>query len=121
MLVFRGRCFEGEAVPYNAFDGAMDDVARYLSRLADDKAERLLPVDVADLCRMFPVFREVRSCQRLLQRAARGGSEQESRQRAVAALRELLSRIVHLNRRWLSFSSTTCSACDQDTRDCFWN
>ncbi len=119
VLVFRGRCFEGESVPYNAFDGAMDGMADYLARCKEGLVERLLPMDIADLCRMFPVFGEVGPCQRLLQGSKSGGTEQESRQRAVAALREMLGRMVRFGSALVVLFLDDVQRCDQDSAELF--
>ena len=106
-------------MPYNAFDGAMDGMADYLARCKEGLVERLLPMDIADLCRMFPVFGEVGPCQRLLQGSKSGGTEQESRQRAVAALREMLGRMVRFGSALVVLFLDDVQRCDQDSAELF--
>ncbi|MFV1989013.1 MAG: serine/threonine protein kinase, partial [Gemmatimonadota bacterium] len=93
VLVLRGRCYWRESVPYKAFDGLIDDLTDYLSRLDSTDAARFLPRDWPALARLFPVLRELG--ERVASR--RGGIEipdaQEARRRGFAALRELLGRL----------------------------
>jgi len=118
-LLFRGRCFEGESVAYNAFDGAVDGLAGYLAKLPEARAERLLPLSTVDLCRVFPVFREVKACQRPQQGAPLHGNEQESRQRAFVALRELLTRLARFEPALVVLFLDDLQRCDRDSADLF--
>src|SRR5690606_29171808 len=42
-LVFEGRCFERETLPYKALDSVVDSLATYLRRLDAREASRLVP------------------------------------------------------------------------------
>ncbi|MGK3990480.1 serine/threonine-protein kinase [Sorangium sp. So ce136] len=91
-LVLEGRCHEREQVPYRALDGAIDALSRYLVRLPRPEAAALMPRGVASLARVFPVLARVPA----VSEAPRGpGDEGEARlrERASAALRDLLGRI----------------------------
>ncbi|MBL8787569.1 MAG: protein kinase [Deltaproteobacteria bacterium] len=59
-LVLRSRCFERGSVRYRALDGAIDDLAQYLSGLAPVELEALLPkaLDLWALRRLFPALPE---------------------------------------------------------------
>jgi len=57
LLVLHGRCDEREIVPYNAFDGVVDGLARHLGGVPTD--ELRLPTGVGALVRLFPVLRGV--------------------------------------------------------------
>jgi hypothetical protein len=61
-LAFTGRCYEHEFVPFKAFDGAIDALARYLDGLDEAALPRVLPPDAAALGRIFPVL--TRACRR---------------------------------------------------------
>jgi tetratricopeptide (TPR) repeat protein len=99
-LVFAGRCYERESVPYKAFDGIVDAVAHYLQSLGEglgpgarDEAETLVPRDRALLGRVFPVLRGVNAIA-----TARGdeGSAIDPlvlRARVFAALRALFTSL----------------------------
>jgi hypothetical protein len=54
-----GRCYENESVPYKALDGLIDDLSRYLSWIPSQDVEELMPPDVAELTRVFPVMLQV--------------------------------------------------------------
>tara|TARA_B100001750_G_scaffold217356_1_gene202638 strand:- start:967 stop:4635 length:3669 start_codon:yes stop_codon:yes gene_type:complete len=57
--VLGGRCYEHERVPYKAFDGIVDALARDLARRHDDQVSRLLPAGGALLAQVFPVLGRV--------------------------------------------------------------
>ncbi|MDI1483723.1 serine/threonine-protein kinase [Polyangium sp. y55x31] len=84
-LVLEGRCHEREWVPYKAFDGAIDALARLLGEIDPEDRGALLPPGLSSLARLFPV----------LGRLADEGSEPEApdphelRRRAFEALRRL--------------------------------
>ncbi|WP_437308374.1 protein kinase domain-containing protein [Sorangium sp. So ce388] len=91
-LVLIGRCHEREQVPHRALDGAIDALSRYLVRIPRPEAAALMPRGVASLARVFPVLARVPA----VSEAPRGpGDESEARlrERASAALRDLLGRI----------------------------
>lgn len=90
VLVLRGRCHEQERVPYNAFDAAVDAVARHLRGLPEARRAQLVPPMIEALQRTFPSLKVL----------ARTGDEVDPqwdgrtlRRHAFAALRELLVRI----------------------------
>jgi eukaryotic-like serine/threonine-protein kinase len=91
VVVLKGRCYEHESVPYKGLDGTIDDLARYLRSLPWSHAQSLLPVDVGALARIFPVLTGLEGAD-----TARWWLDADPlrvRERAFAALRELLSRL----------------------------
>ncbi len=90
-LVIEGRCYEQEFIPYKAIDGVMDALTRHMLLLSHQERSELLPDDAAVLSRLFPVIG------RLFPSEAEGvpGAEDPLtvRQRAFAAVRELLARL----------------------------
>jgi serine/threonine protein kinase len=90
-VVLAGRCYERESVPYKAFDGVVDALARHLGHLPGRDCARLLPKDAAVLARVFPVLRRVPMLERVEE--SRVQNPHELRGRAFVALRELLQRI----------------------------
>jgi len=93
VVVFTGRCYEQESVPYKAVDSLIDDLARYLKRVSPLEAKALMPTDAAALARLFPVLQELDAVTRARRRPLEIRDSQELRRRAFAALRELLSRM----------------------------
>jgi hypothetical protein len=95
LLVFAGRCYERESVPYKAFDGVVDALAHGLARLPDAAASSLIPDNLGALCQVFPVLRRVRAfaAEALPQPLA----PQEVRRRAFGALRQLFKRLTARN------------------------
>jgi tRNA A-37 threonylcarbamoyl transferase component Bud32 len=59
LLILKGRCYDNEQVPYKAFDGCIDALAKTLKRLPRSDCERLLPQRAAVLAQLFPVLLEV--------------------------------------------------------------
>lgn len=91
VVTLAGRCFERESVPYKAFDSVIDQLTRYLELLPSSVLEEVLPRDLSALTRLFPVLREVEDAARA--KAVEIADLKELRQRAFAALRELLGRL----------------------------
>jgi eukaryotic-like serine/threonine-protein kinase len=58
-LVLRGRCYQQESLPFKTIDGVIDALARQLARLEIPKLEALLPQNVRELARIFPVLETV--------------------------------------------------------------
>jgi len=92
-VVFTGRCYEQESVPYKAVDSLIDDLARYLRRVSPLEAKALLPTDAAALARLFPVLQELEVLTKARRRPVDIVDSQEIRRRAFSALRELLARM----------------------------
>ncbi len=91
-VVLFGRCYERESVPYNAFDGVIDELTRYLRNLSNDRQEVLAPRHKGILSQVFPVLERVPAF------ASYGGAidsedPQALRRIAFHALRELFQRI----------------------------
>ena len=89
-LLLEGRCHEREWVPYKAFDGIVDALARWLDEQPRGDVVRLLPGGFAALVRLFPVLGRIAP-------ATVDDDEvpdvQELRRRAFVALRGLLAAI----------------------------
>ncbi|HJL26867.1 MAG TPA: protein kinase, partial [Polyangiaceae bacterium LLY-WYZ-15_(1-7)] len=92
-VVLRGRCYEHETVPYKAFDGIVDALAKYLERLPDEQCEAVLPRRAALLEHVFPVLGQVRAIA-LAPRTRRPPREGlQLREAAFEALIELFARL----------------------------
>jgi hypothetical protein len=93
VVVLRGRCYEHESVPYKALDGVIDSLTQYLGSLNRPEIETLLPRDVLTLSRLFPVMLQVPAVAGTPQLESGIADPVLVRQRAFAALRELLTGI----------------------------
>ena len=92
-VVLEGRCYEREAVPYNALDGVVDNLDRYVRSLPRAQAQALMPDDLAALMRLFPVLQEWRAFSDASPEVANASDLKELRQRGFAALRQVLDRV----------------------------
>jgi hypothetical protein len=93
LVALTGRCYERESMPYKAIDPLIDALTQHLQRLRDIEVARLLPRDTAILARLFPVLLGVSEIQRAPYVAVDALDTITVRQRAAAALRELLDRL----------------------------
>ena len=91
VVLLEGRCYERESVPYKALDSLIDSLARYLQRLPEMEAAKLLPRDMEALARVFPVFLQVEAAG--TKRSKTRTDIVQERRRAFDALRELLARV----------------------------
>ncbi len=91
-LVLRSRCDPQESVPYNAFDAAIDALARHLANLSREAANEFVPDNAHALIRVFPVLGRVAA---LAEAPAPKfvPDVYEQRRQAFDALRELLVKL----------------------------
>ena len=93
IVVLRGRCYEYESVPFKALDGVIDSLSQHLIALPRSQADRLLPPDLTALSRLFPVMLQVEPAAAARRREQQNIEPRLLRQRAITALRELLTNI----------------------------
>jgi len=93
IVVLRGRCYEYESVPFKALDGVIDSLSQLLAALPRSQVDRLLPADLTALSRLFPVMLQVDTAASARRREQQNTDPVVLRQRAFAALRELLTRM----------------------------
>jgi hypothetical protein len=110
-LVLRGRCHARESLPYNAFDGVINALARHLKTLSRAETRELVPPSAAARLRVFPSLRD---CMDLppADRQAQLLNEDQLREQAFAVLEHALTehRSVELGLRTLFASSLVSSA-----------
>ena len=90
-VVLNGRCYERETMPFKAFDAVVDELSRYLRRLAPEDAAALTPREAWALTRLFPVIGRIRAF--AVAPGREGADPQEQRRRGFAAFGEVLGRI----------------------------
>ena len=93
LLIFSGRCYEQESVPYKGVDGLVDAMSRHLKHLTEREQELLLPRNAGALARLFPVLRQVDALAEGRLATPELASSQELRRRAFGAMRELVARL----------------------------
>jgi len=95
LLVLAGRCYQRESVPYKGVDSLVDALHRYTSRLELGDIDALLPRDFAPAEQLFPILRDLGDLMRMRRRVVPDleASQHDLRQRAFAAMRELLLRL----------------------------
>ncbi|MFH1466984.1 MAG: AAA family ATPase [Pseudomonadota bacterium] len=96
-VVLAGRCFRQERIPYQAFDGVVDALSRWLQRRPAAEVRGLLPRDVHVLREVFPVLDRVGEVREAQGRRRAAADPPERQRRAFEALRELLARLAD---RW---------------------
>ncbi len=95
LVCLQGRCYQRESVPYKGLDAVIDALSHYLGHLPAGKAAAFLPRDLHLLSQLFPVLARLEG--KGVRRQRPVADEVEHRQRAFAALRELLQRISTLH------------------------
>jgi serine/threonine protein kinase len=92
-LVLRGRCYVNEELPYRAVDGGIDALSHYLCSLPPTRTAALLPRDATSLASLFPVLSRVEAIASAPPIRSAPDDRASLRERAGAALRELLTRL----------------------------
>ncbi|RXH58270.1 serine/threonine protein kinase [Granulicella sibirica] len=93
VLVFRGRCYEQESVPYKSVDGIADEIALWLAGADAKDQEALSPIECLPLTKVFPVFRRVRYIAECADRSEGSLALTELRRDAFQALGDLFERL----------------------------
>jgi hypothetical protein len=91
--IYQGRCLELESVPFKGLDSAIDAMCSDLSRRRYSDVQRIMPLEIAPLVQMFPMFKRVEAFSRARPAEAVARTPQESRQAASSALRELVTNL----------------------------
>jgi hypothetical protein len=89
-LVFDGRCYQRESVPYKGLDSVIDAVTTYLVQRSPEEIEALWSPDIQALARLFPVLRRVPEIAEPAAIWVAPPDPYELRRRAFTGLRRLL-------------------------------
>ncbi len=92
-VVLEGRCYEQESVPFKALDSLIDSLGLYLQTLPEETVHTVMPRDRMALTRVFPVLGGVPEVPGASYPSIDNADQQELRQRAMNALRELFQRL----------------------------
>ena len=92
-VVLVGRCYEQESVPFKALDDLIDSLAVFLETLPVDVIHTVMPRDRLALTRVFPVLGGTPEVVNATYPSIENADQQELRQRAMNAMRELLQRL----------------------------
>lgn len=93
ILVFSGRCYERESVPYKSLDSVLDSITQFLLGQSDELVQSLLPDDMLALLTAFPALRRVPAIHRTVSPSERLQSSFDLQRRVFGALRNLLSNL----------------------------
>ncbi len=93
VLVFSGRCYERESIPYKAVDEVIDQLAIHLSTLADSVLATIIPDQASYLRQIFPVLNRCKSIRRLPPPEDPATSPSVVRRLALLALRRIITAI----------------------------
>lgn len=89
-LVFAGRCYEFDSVPFKAFDHLIEGLARHLAHLPEVELLPLIDEGTRALARLFPTLRRLGAA---VGEGEDVGSTAALRQQAFRGLRNLLHRL----------------------------
>jgi tRNA A-37 threonylcarbamoyl transferase component Bud32 len=117
VVVLWGRYYERELVPFRAFDGVLDDLARFLLRLPRDEARDLLPAQLPLLAEVFPVLRGLTGKNAPSPPAPAELDPRELRRLLYEGVRELFRRVAEL--RPLALVADDVQWADLDSRRLF--
>ncbi|MBC8353988.1 MAG: protein kinase [Planctomycetes bacterium] len=92
-VVLEGRCYEQESVPFKALDSLIDSLSEYLETLPTGEIREVMPRDRLAMTRVFPVLDRAPERLNATYPSIDNVDQQELRQRAMNALRELLQRL----------------------------
>ncbi len=92
-VILAGRCYEQESVPFKALDNLIDSLADYLTGLPEADARQATPEDLLPLVRLFPVLGQIPGALDPGRPSIENVDQQELRQRAMNALREMLKHL----------------------------
>jgi len=93
-LVFGGRCYAQELLPFKTLDNLVDQLTNHLTSLSEAEQETLLPRETAALARVFQVLERLGPVQRWINQGNESPDPVEVRRRAFSGFRALLGALV---------------------------
>lgn len=97
VIVFSGRCYDRESVPYKAIDSFIDPLVGFLRSTEGSEVVKNLPADIDLLSQLFPLLERVEEISQHPNRSKQAIPPDEIRARGFYAFRMLLNQIT-LNR-----------------------
>ena len=92
-IVLKGRCYERESVPFKTCDSLIDELSRYIRRLPETRASRLMPRQISALAKIFPVLNRLDVVRQTRNRHPLPLDPNELRRVAFSAAKELMAYI----------------------------